>query len=440
MEAHVADLPPAVIVTVGDELLGGDRTDTNARWLAEALTSASFRVREILSVGDAEEEIRDALARAEARGSGGVVIVTGGLGPTLDDRTREGAALHLGVPIDEDGTVLEALEARYRDRGYPELPRLNRRLARVPRGARVLPNPVGSAPGLELPGRDGGAVVFLLPGVPAEMRALVRDAVLPRLDELLPMRPPPPAAEVVRTAGIPESELARQVEEALPGSLAVNVQYRPSVGGVELRVSARGPAAPDRLREALAVLDPLLAPWRYGGRNATLEGSVLEAYRDRGWSLGAAESCTGGMLGSRLTSVAGSSAVFRGGVVAYDNRVKTGLLGVPASVLAEHGAVSGPAAAAMAEGARAALGADVGVSITGVAGPGGGSEARPVGTVWFGISGPGSPPPRTEVRRFPGDREEVRRRATDHALRLLLERTRESGPQAMGSRKSGEDA
>jgi nicotinamide-nucleotide amidase len=410
--------PPAVLLTIGDELLVGDRVDTNARWLAEALTAASFRVVEILSVGDDEAEIQDALSRADTRASGGLLVVTGGLGPTLDDRTREAVAAHRGLPLDEDGAILESLAARFLARGYTELPPLNRRIARVPRGARVLPNPVGSAPGLELSPRPGGALVYLLPGVPDEMKAIFTDAVLERLDIHFPHRPAPPLVEIVRTTGIPESGLARALEACLESVPGVNLQYRPAVEGVELRFSAQGPAAEERLALALAAAEPVLAPWRYGGRASTLEAAVLEACRAAGWRLAVAESCTGGMLGGRLTSVPGSSDVVLGGVVAYHNRVKTDLLGIPEEFLALHGAVSAPVAEAMAAGVREAMGAEVAVSITGVAGPGGGSEYRPVGTVWFGLACIGAPV-RSQRAFFPGNRDEIRRRAVQHALQWV---------------------
>ena len=410
--------PPAVLLTIGDELLVGDRADTNARWLAEGLTAASFRVVEILSVGDDEAEIREALTRADARGAGGVLVVTGGLGPTLDDRTREAMAEHRDLDLEEDPAVLEILTARFLARGYPELPPLNRRLARVPRGARVLPNPVGSAPGLELPAQPGGARVFLLPGVPAEMKAIFSGAVMERLDVHFPDRPAPPVVEIVRTTGIPESRLAQELEVCLEGIPGVNLQYRPAVEGVELRFSAVGLAASERLAMALDAVDPVLARWRYGGRESTLEGATLEACRKAAWQLAVAESCTGGMLGARLTSVPGSSDVVLGGVVAYHNRVKTELLGVPDELLSDHGAVSAPVAEAMASGVRRRLGAQVGVSITGVAGPGGGSEHRPVGTVWFGLDRAGADV-RSRHAVFPGNRDEIRRRAVQYALQWV---------------------
>jgi nicotinamide-nucleotide amidase len=183
-----------VVLTIGDELLVGDRLDSNARWLARALTEAAFEVVAIVSVGDDEARIGAALDEAAARAPGGLVVLTGGLGPTLDDRTREAVAAWLDRPLDEDAGVLEVLTARYRERGLAELPVLNRRLAQVPRGARVLPNPVGSAPGLEIEGPGAGDPLFLLlPGVPAEMEGLFLGPVAPRLDVRFPERPAPPA-------------------------------------------------------------------------------------------------------------------------------------------------------------------------------------------------------------------------------------------------------
>jgi nicotinamide-nucleotide amidase len=411
-----------VIVTVGDELLQGDRLDTNARWLARGLHDASFRVVEILSVGDDEAEIARALDEASRLAAGGVVVTTGGLGPTLDDRTREATARFLSVELDEDPELLASLAARFRSRGHPDLPPLNRRLAKVPRGGRILPNARGSAPGLEfMLVEDPVTLLFLLPGVPSEMEALFHGPVLESLDRRLPRRLDRPFAVVVRTTGIAESALAAELERSLPGGLDVNLQYRPSVEGVELRFSATGVGADSRLDRALEAVEPVLAPWRYGGAEATLEAATLDACRRLGWTLATAESCTGGMIGSRLTGVPGCSDVYQGSVTAYANRAKETLLGVPESLLAAEGAVSEGVVRAMARGALEALGATISVAVTGVAGPGGGSEDRPVGTVWFAVAG-GGMPVEAERASFPGDRDEIRRRATQHALRMVWKR------------------
>lgn len=425
--------PPVVVLTVGDELLLGDRLDTNARWLARALTDASFRVVEVLTVGDDEGEIARAFAEAVAIARSGVVIVTGGLGPTSDDRTREAAAGFLGVHLVEEPELLSALEDRARQRGHAQLPRLHRRIARVPAGAVIHRNPVGLAPALELEINDGATTaLFLLPGVPAEMQAVFTGSVQPALERRFPDRGGAAAVAVVRTSGIPESALAEALERTLPPELGVKLQYRPSVEGVELRFSATGDGSGLRLARALEAADPALAPWRLGGAGATLEGATLEACRRRGWTLGVAESCTGGMVGARLTDVPGSSDVFLGSVVAYSNRAKSTLLGVPPSLIEAEGAVSEPVARAMALGALGPLDANVSVAVTGIAGPGGGSPGRPVGTVWFAVAG-GGIPVEAERATFPGGRDEIRTRATQHALRMIWRRAR-SGVEGVDSR------
>lgn len=413
--------PAAVIVTIGDELLAGDRVDTNARWLARFLSERGLRPIRILSVGDDPSAIRSTVSyglRVLGRESAGpaLLLTTGGLGPTRDDRTRDAVSNLLDRPLREDPDVLERIRERFRTMGRKDLSETNRRVALVPRGAVVLPNSVGTAPGLAL--EDSGVRIVLLPGVPAEMRHLATDRIGPLLSEWFPERPEPPVRRVVHTTGIPESELASKLE-AMEGEWpGVNLAYRPSVQGVELVFSARGPDAGGRVSRALEVADSLLAPWRIDEPEGDAAAAVLRYFRERGWTLAVAESCTGGLLGARLTAIPGSSDVFLGGVVTYADRTKSELLGVPEGTIRTHGAVSGATAAAMAEGARDQFGAHVAVAITGVAGPGGGTPDKPVGTVWFGRAGPAGV--RTERRRFPGARDEVRERAAQHVLHRLL--------------------
>lgn len=415
--------PEAVILTVGDELLIGDRTDTNAGWIAGFLDKAGFSVQAILTVGDSSEAIGEALSRAVKWAPGGVVIVTGGLGPTTDDVTREAVAAWFGVPLKEDPSLREELEARFRARGFSKLPTPNLRLTQVPQGAEILPNSAGTAPGLAIQAsgdasdREAGWV-FLLPGVPVEMKVLMETQVGPRLDRVFVERPAPLASVVLQTSGIPESALAEALEPLVGGTPGILLQYRPSWDGVELRVSSvDGQVALD---EFLAQAEPVLSRWRYRMGNGSLAGEVLRLCGERGWTLATAESCTGGLLGARLTEVPGSSTVFLGGAVAYANAAKSSLLGVDPVLLERFGAVSEPVARAMAEGALRVTGADLAVSITGVAGPGGGSPHRPVGTVCLALAravGDTS----VEQIRFPGGREEIRHRAVQHALRLIYQ-------------------
>lgn len=413
--------PGAVIVTIGDELLDGDRTDTNARWIARFLADRGLSTVRILSVGDDPSAIAAAVSeglatlRWESPGAA-LLLTTGGLGPTRDDRTRDAVSELFGRPLREDPDVRERIRERFRQMGREGLPETNRRVTRVPEGATVLPNSVGTAPGLVL--EESGVRVVLLPGVPAEMRHLADDRLAPLLAEWFPGRLDPPVRRVVHTTGIPESELAARLEEREEVWAGVNLAYRPSVRGVELAFSARGPDAGAQLDRVIGALEPVLAPWRIDESDGDAAGAVLRAFREREWTLAIAESCTGGLMGARLTAVPGSSDVFLGGVVAYADRAKTELLGVPTDVIREHGAVSDAAARAMADGARDRFGSDWAVSVTGVAGPGGGTPDKPVGTVCFGIAGAAGT--RTERRRFPGGRDEVRERAAQHALHRLL--------------------
>lgn len=409
----------AAVVAVGDELLSGRTVDTNSAWLGRALAEAGVPVARRFTVGDRDEEIGWALGAALQAAE--LVVFTGGLGPTHDDRTLDAVAGQLGLPLELDRGLLDALEERFRARGYARLPPSNRRQARVPRGGEVLPNRKGTAPGVLL--AVGGRHLAILPGVPGEMRALVEEELLPRLRSLLGDRLAPLRSTVLLTTGIAESVLAGKVEPLLEGGELgpVSLAFLPRVTGVELRLSLReGEGVPDAaavLAAAAARLAPVVAPWRYRGPD--LVDDVALALGGAGLRMATAESCTGGLLGKRLTDRPGASAWYVGGVVAYDDAVKRDLLGVEAGVLQEHGAVSEAVALAMARGVARRLGVEVGVSITGVAGPGGGSEAKPVGMVWMAawIQGRGA----ARMALLPGDRDDVRERAAQGSLHLLLQ-------------------
>jgi len=416
---------PLFILTIGDELLSGERVDLNGPWLARTLEPLGFVVREMLTVGDEEGPLMDALSRALLLG--GLVVTSGGLGPTSDDRTRDVVARLLGRPLQVDPDIVAQLEQRYRARGLPGTPEPALKMAGVPLGAETLPNPRGVAPGLAI--AEGNRRCVLLPGVPVEFKAIVESAMIPRLDAWFPHRAPGPVSALVHTTGIAESVLSGQLEPALAegGGLAgASWAYRPSLRGVELRFSAVGGEAPAVLQELLRRAEPVLAPYRIEAGSGDLAEWVLRLCGDRNWRIALAESCTGGMVAARLTAVPGSSRAFLGGVVAYDNRVKQDLLEVPATLLNQHGAVSGPVVEAMAQGVARRFGAEVALSVSGVAGPGGGTEAKPVGEVWFALSSPlGGVSWR---QRFPGERDEVRERATQHALHRMAQALAGSSP------------
>lgn len=402
-------MAPVEVVAVGDELLLGAVLDTNTSWLGRRLAEAGAGLSRATLVPDQVDAIRSVLAEAVARRPA-AVVVTGGLGPTSDDRTRDALAALGAVALRRDPGLEDGLAEWYAARGR-ELPELARGQADVPEGARVLPNPVGSAPGLVLV--VDGVAVWALPGVPAEMVVLAERYLLPELADPADVA----VLRVLAVARLGESDIATRLaplEEELPAGVAL--AYLPEVGEVRLRLSARGPGAAE-----------LLAPWVeraraslglavYGSGQDRLEAVVVRLLAEAGASLAAAESLTGGGVGAALTAVPGSSAVFRGGVVAYAAELKHRLLGVPAGLLERHGPVSAEVAAAMAAGVRDRLGARYGVATTGVAGPDR-QDGHPPGTVHLAVAGPGGTV--TASPLLPGDRERVRRLSVVHVLDLL---------------------
>ena len=388
----------AVLLTIGDEILLGQIVDTNAAWLGERLAASGVELVRHETVRDTEPAIRAALVRAFAPGEGGgagLVVATGGLGPTTDDVTREATAAHWGVAVRQHPGIEDHLRALFAARGRAMQP-VVLRMAGVPEGFDVLDNPVGTAPGLwgERDGPHGRERIVLVPGVPREMAAIWDASVAARVAALAT------GAVVSRTlvtAGFGETDLAARhgdLSDVLVSDdrAALGIAYLPGLGTVRLRVTARGPdaavararvdAAAERLRERLG--DAV-----FGEGDATLEGVVLGGLVARGLTVATAESCTGGSVAARLAAVPGASRAFAGGVVAYDNAVKTGLLGVPEALIRAHGAVSEAVVRAMAEAVRERVGASVGVATSGVAGPTGGTPEKPVGTVWIAAAWPG---------------------------------------------------
>lgn len=412
--------PDAIeVVTIGDELLLGFTIDTNAAHLARELGADGYRIVRRATCGDdaaaIAEAVQDALERT------GQVITTGGLGPTSDDMTKEAIAALFGRGMTFHEPTWAKIEAIWQSRGWPgPVPESNRVQAMVPEGAVVLENRHGSAPGIWLED-DRGRWVTMLPGVPREMRGMLADTIRPRLAE----RRGGGAATVirshtVRTTGIAESALHDKLGDARRKVHGLPLAFLPGWEGVDLRVTARG-LSPDEtdatLARAAAELRTRVGDVAYGEQDADLAAVVLDQLRARGWRVAVAESCTGGMLGQRLTAIPGSSDVVLGGVIAYHNDVKVRDLGVRAEDLAAHGAVSEPVVRQMAAGVRARTGADVGLAITGIAGPGGGTPEKPVGTVWLAVETPDGTV--AIMVKLIGDRDEVRRRATQGVLNVL---------------------
>lgn len=410
------------IITIGDELLLGFTIDTNGAHLARELAAVGVTIVRRSSVGDGADEI--AAAVREALDRTGAVITTGGLGPTADDLTKPSIAALFGRGMVLDDAILAGLEARWTARFARAMPASNRQQAMLPEGARVLVNRHGSAPGVWLED-ERGRWVAMLPGVPREMRGMLGDELLPIITERARAESGGGAPTVVRsrtlrTTSIAESAIADRLGELARGVEGCSLAYLPGREGTDLRLTLRGRGADEAdavLARAADLVRTRVADWIYGEERTDLAAVVLDRCRARGLTIAVAESCTGGLLGARLTGVAGSSDVVRGGIIAYANDVKTAQLGVKATVIASDGAVSERVAAQMAAGARARIGADVGVALTGVAGPGGGSEEKPVGTVWIGVDVAGDV--RTVRNVFVGDREEIRYRAAQFALDLV---------------------
>ncbi len=371
----------AALIAIGTELTLGQTVDTNSAWLAQRLASFGIRCRSVTLAPDELGPIRAALERAAAESEW--VVVTGGLGPTDDDLTRAALAGALGEVLVEDDAALAHLRAFFAQRGR-ELPEGNERQALRPASAEMLPNPWGTAPGLAA--RLGAARVFVLPGVPGEMRAMFSDSIAPRL------RAEARATVVqrrVNTCGLPESEVGRRLQDLMQRGRNPEVGTTAAYGVIGVRVNAEGSTAAEAaaLAEAdLREIERRLGDAVFSRDNETLAQAVGRRLVAQGGTLAVAESCTGGMLGAALTDAAGASAYFRGGFLAYDNGLKTALLGVPALVIEQHGAVSVETAALMAVGARKQAEADFALAVSGVAGPDGGTPDKPVGSVCIGLA------------------------------------------------------
>ena len=407
------------LVTSGAELLLGFIIDTNAAHISRALGEIGFELVRRTTVGDRSGDIESAVGDALART--GAVITTGGLGPTSDDLSKAAVARVFEREMVLDRSVLRQIEERWAGL-FPgrHFPAPNRQQAEIPRGAEIIVNRHGSAPGIWLEG-DDGRWVAMLPGVPREMRGMLAEEILPRLKAAAGDRVV--LSKTLRTTGIGESAMAEILGENPLGKGAaapVTLAYLPSPLGVDLRLTIRGASKADAvsaLDAAALKLEERIAPYVYGDEASDLAAHVLGLCRRSSLKIAVAESCTGGMLGQRLTAVPGASDVFLGGVIAYDNEVKMNLLEVDRSILREHGAVSEETAAAMASAVRVKTGADIGIAITGIAGPGGGTEEKPVGTVCLALEGNGIS--RVRTVRLIGDREEIRQRSAQAALDML---------------------
>ena len=407
----------ATIVTIGDEILIGHIVDTNSVSIAKRLNNIGITIAEKLSIGDSKEAIVSTLERVMS--SSEVVIITGGLGPTKDDITKHTLAEMFGSKLvynDTEGEHVRALLAR---RGI-EFTELNRGQAMLPECCTVLHNAHGTAPGMWFDTTEGGVVVSL-PGVPFEMEHLMEDEVIPRLQSRFELRSI--VHRTLITRGIPESILAERIsqwEDALPDYL--HLAYLPAPNVVRLRLSAYDVDKEQASREIESRFNDLrkiIGDNIVGYEGSSVEAQLHDILTKRGKTLAVAESCTGGMIASKFTAMAGASAYFRGGIVAYANEVKRDILGVRMEDIECFGAVSEVVALEMAEGVRRITGADYAIATTGIAGPGGGSKHKPVGTVWMAIATPeGS---HAVMRNSGTDRGQIISRASAYAIEMLYE-------------------
>lgn len=403
----------AEIITIGDEILFGHILDTNTQWIGNELTAIGILPARKTSVGDKYEEIMEAFTRAFERYE--VVIVTGGLGPTRDDITKQTLCDFFGTELEIHPEALQQVTEFFAKRGRGMI-EANRLQAALPKTCRYLPNYWGTAPGMWF--EKDGKVLVSLPGVPYEMKELMTHSVLPGLKKAFEL--PSIHHYTVRTIGIGESFLAEMIaswEDSLPAH--IRLAYLPSFSGVKLRLTGYGQAEViDPELEAWAEkLKPIVGEYIYGYGEVEIEEKVGEMLKEGNFTLATAESCTGGYVAHRITSVPGASEYFEGTVVSYSNKVKAEVLGVPMQDLKDFGAVSEQVAVAMAEGVRDRLKTSFGLSTTGIAGPGGGTDEKPVGTVWIACAGPSG----TVARKLQlGNLRDVNiQLTTAHVLNLL---------------------
>jgi len=408
----------AETIAVGSELLLGGRTDSNSLFITEELSQLGIEVRFKSVVGDDQADIVKALKTAVGRAK--VIVMTGGLGPTVDDCTREAIAQAAGRKLARRKEAFHGMRARLAQWGRtPNKGQL--RQALIPSGATVLPNPVGSAPGFWLSWR--GATLISLPGVPSEMKAMMRESVAPLLHSQLSKgraKLQPITRRQFQLWGIPEADADARLKGLIPKGIPVDLGLLASPMGllVSLTTNSRAHVKEEVLSSLAQEIRTRLDEWLYGEGEVSMEEVVGQLMTDQKRTIALAESCTGGLIGHRLTQIPGSSVYMDRGVICYSNKAKTDLLGVPPDLIEKHGAVSAEVAAAMAKGVRERSGVSVGLSVTGIAGPGGATATKPVGLVYVGLDAEDGQSI-TKEHRFHGDRTVIKQRASQAALDLL---------------------
>jgi len=373
----------AEIIAIGDEILYGQTLDTNSHWISQQLDLLNIKVHQKTTIGDTEEHILTTLKEAESRAD--IILITGGLGPTTDDLTKPCLAKYFNVGLTLNEEALEEITTLF-NRAGRTMTIQNEKQAELPDNCEKISNTMGTAPGMWF--EERGKVFMSMPGVPYEMKIMMERDVLPRLSKKY--QKDVIVHRIVKTVGIAESRLADMIKDwqaALPSDQ--KLAYLPTHGQVKLRITGTGVSEKDikaGIQKSIDQLLPIIDRYVFGYDEDELEAVIGTMLKAKNASIATAESCTGGNVAAAITKVAGSSAYFMGSVIAYDNAVKENLLGVSPSDLEEHGAVSEDVVKQMAEGVRKKLKTDVGISTSGIAGPGGGSEEKPVGTIWFGYS------------------------------------------------------
>ncbi len=407
------------LIVIGDEILIGQTLDTNSRYIARRLSDNGMRLHFISVVEDDKTEITTAITQARQRAS--VIIITGGLGPTSDDYTRPVLAECLDDKLIWRQDLADTIKARFINRGVKPTPGWET-MAYFPSRALPIPNAHGAAPGIHYSLND--IDIFAIPGVPVEMQGMLENYILP---QLLAKRKGIFQSCIFKTVGAGESHLADLIGNPTifrPATLA----FLPSIDqGVTLRLSCEGNDSQEVLQtldKGANIIKTVLKNYIYATQDVPLESVIIDILRKRNWKLALAESCTGGMISSRITSIPGASDVFERGFITYSNQAKQELLGVEPGIITKYGAVSENCARAMADGARESAKVDIAVSVTGIAGPGGGTEQKPVGLVYIGIADKFG----CEVKKFNfiGDREGNRRRASLAALTILYNRIKDN--------------
>jgi len=396
----------AEILTIGDEILLGETIDTNSAYISQKLSGLGIEVEYKTSVGDDIKNISEALTIALSRAD--LVITTGGLGPTNDDITKKAIVKVFKRNLVFHEEILKKVEEGFRKRGM-EMPKINQNQALLPQGSKAIPNQFGSAPGIFI--QEENKLFFALPGVPLEMRSMMENDLLKMLEKSSKVTV---FGQKLRTTGIPESAIYERIEPVLGSFSEVKVAFLPGFLGVDIRLNSK---SEEKLVEADGKLKELLGNAVYGEGDVTLEEVVGNLLKDKRRTISVAESCTGGLIGKRFTNVSGSSEYFERGVVSYSDQAKIQLLKVPQEMIQKYGAVSEQVAILMAEGIRRISETDYGLSATGIAGPTGGTEEKPVGLLWIGFAHENDS--FAEKFLFGEDRETNRQRAAQAALNLV---------------------